>query len=127
MVRTVPREFDWAALPLGHQSPEDPHDTIIVGPNGKPGRCTCVADAKALAEHPENQPKTLREEANRAPGKSTSAYGVGAPGSKPRVPGPAKRLSPPAPRAPGPATRRDPVKSKAKPKSKGKAAPKKQS
>ena len=87
MVRTVPREFDWSLCPRGHQSPIADHKVLIQGPDGKPKRCSCIADAQALADHPEN---------NR------SAYGVGAPGSQPRVPGPATRRDPVKPAAPKP-------------------------
>ena len=62
MVRTVPREFDWSACPEGHQSPEADHNVTVPDGKGKATRCTCLADAEALAAHPEN---------NR------SAYGVG--------------------------------------------------
>ena len=61
MVRTVPREFDWSACPEYHQAEEADHDRLIVV-DGKAARCTCLADAAALAAHPEN---------NR------SAFGVG--------------------------------------------------
>ena len=61
MVRTVPREFDWSACPEGHQDPDADHNVLIVV-DGKATRCTCLADAQASADHPEN---------NR------SAFGVG--------------------------------------------------
>ena len=53
MVRTVPREFDWSACPDGHQDPDADHNGIIVV-DGKATRCTCLADAQTLANHPEN-------------------------------------------------------------------------
>ena len=53
MVRTVPYEFDWSACPEGHQSFDADHNVLIVV-DGKATRCTCLADAAALANHPEN-------------------------------------------------------------------------
>jgi hypothetical protein len=53
MVRTVPREFDWSACPPGHQAFDADHE-VTIEVKGKGVKCTCLADAKALADHPEN-------------------------------------------------------------------------
>jgi hypothetical protein len=40
-------------MPEGHQAFDADH-TVSIEVKGKGVRCTCLADAKALADHPEN-------------------------------------------------------------------------